>query len=284
MYVFYATFMALAWVGAALRTGDGWTQVFRNLGVLLLLFGLMNLRLTGPRTLRAAILLRFGLACVVLPFNYLQTGPLISKLRLEAVAPIESFLMRTDEVLLGPGFHDWLLGMRHPLVTEILQLCYASFFFLPMILMLVLFLRGKRHHIPTLLFVVPVTFLLSYTIYLIVPARSPGFLDDALAPQEGLFFAQQLWQQIREAAAGVYDAFPSGHTAVTLLVVLYAWKFDRVAFSILLPVGLGLILSTVYLQYHYLVDVPSGAVLTFFVILWDRALRRRAAAAGAEAP
>lgn len=279
LYVAFAACMLLGWLVAALRTGEGWPYVFRNLGVLVLFVGLWAVRLADGNALRAGSILRIGLACVVLPFNYLQTGPLVAILHPTAAPAIEAFLARGDAFLLGEGFHAWLVSIRTPLATEILQLCYASFFLLPLVLVVTLVIRGKTAETHALLFAVPATFLISYAIYMLLPARSPGFLDATLAPAEGLWVAPYLWAQIRDAAEGVYDAFPSGHTAVTLVVLWYAWRLDRVAFAILLPIGSGLILSTVYLQYHYLLDLPAGALLAAAVVLWEAALRRRHQAA-----
>lgn len=284
LYMAFAVGMLVAWVIAASRTGEGWTYVFRNLGVLVLFVGLWPVRLTDGRALRAGSLLRIGIACVLLPFNYLQTGPLIGILRPDVPAVIESYLARSDLALLGEGFHEWLLSIRHPVATEVLQLCYGAFFLLPLILVAVLVLRGKRAQVHVVLFVVPVTFLLSYAAYLLLPARSPGFLHEHLAPAEGLWIAPYLWAQIRDAADGVYDALPSGHTAVTLIVLWYAWRLDRVAFAILLPIGSGLILSTIYLQYHYLLDLPAGLLLALLVIFWEWILRRRSISATLPAP
>lgn len=278
LYVALATCMLLGWLTAAARTGDGWTYVFRNLGVLVLFLGLRLVPLSGGRALRAGGLLRIGLACVVLPFHYLQSGPLVAILNPDAPAVIEAWLAQTDAILLGTGFQEGLLAIRHPVTTEILQLCYGSFYLLPLVLVVVLILRGKRAEVPVLLLVVPATFLISYAVYMLLPARSPAFLDEQLAPTEGLWLAPYLWTQIRAAAEGIYDAFPSGHTAVTLVVLWYAWRLDRVAFAILLPVGTGLIVSTIYLQYHYVLDLPAGALLAVGVIAWERVLRRRHAA------
>ena len=283
LYVLFAACMVLAWLTAVARTGEGWSYVARNVGVLLLFAGLWPIRLTNAAALRAGGLLRIGIACVVLPINYLQTGPLLTALAPHAPAQVEAFLQRGDHALMGADYHTWLLSLRHPVATEILQLCYGSFFLLPMILVLVLVLRDKRAHVFVLLFAVPATFLTSYAVYLLLPARSPGFLHEHLAGGDGIWLASYLWEQIREAAAGVYDAFPSGHTAVTLVVLWYAWRLDRLAFAILFPIGAGLILSTVYLQYHYLLDLPAGALLAAIVVFWDRSIRRRHAARVASA-
>jgi membrane-associated phospholipid phosphatase len=81
-------------------------------------------------------------------------------------------------------------------------------------------------------------------------------------------------------------AFPSLHTGVSLLVLCYAWKYVR---WYVLPLGLvvvGLLISTVYLRHHYVVDLLAGALLVPWT-LWaaprlDRAWARQRAAASAQ--
>jgi membrane-associated phospholipid phosphatase len=77
------------------------------------------------------------------------------------------------------------------------------------------------------------------------------------------------------------DAFPSGHTMITVAVLIVAWRRARRLFWVLLPVGTLLIFSTMYCRYHYLVDVLAGIVLAFATVplgdrLYDR-MRQKAA-------
>jgi membrane-associated phospholipid phosphatase len=57
------------------------------------------------------------------------------------------------------------------------------------------------------------------------------------------------------------DVFPSMHVAISFLVWLYAYRNSRRLFWILAPLILSLWVSTVYLRYHYLIDVVAGLVL-----------------------
>jgi membrane-associated phospholipid phosphatase len=57
------------------------------------------------------------------------------------------------------------------------------------------------------------------------------------------------------------DAFPSGHTSVALLSVYYAVRFTPRLVPAVAPGVFLMILSTMYLRYHYLVDVLAGAAL-----------------------
>ena len=71
------------------------------------------------------------------------------------------------------------------------------------------------------------------------------------------------------------DAFPSGHTAIALLSLYYAWKFrEKTYTTVLVPSVLALILSTVYLRYHYVIDVIAGVLLAALTIIIAPALSR----------
>jgi membrane-associated phospholipid phosphatase len=54
----------------------------------------------------------------------------------------------------------------------------------------------------------------------------------------------------------------------------YAWKCrERKLFGVLLPVVTALIFSTVYLRYHYVIDVIAGIALTVLTIFLAPKLR-----------
>jgi membrane-associated phospholipid phosphatase len=51
---------------------------------------------------------------------------------------------------------------------------------------------------------------------------------------------------------------PSGHTQIVLMVLSLAYRYEKVLFYIFLPIICGLVLSTVYLRYHYVFDLIVG--------------------------
>jgi membrane-associated phospholipid phosphatase len=57
------------------------------------------------------------------------------------------------------------------------------------------------------------------------------------------------------------DVFPSLHVAISFVVWLYAYRNSKKLFWILSPLILSLWLSTLYLRYHYLIDVVAGLIL-----------------------
>jgi membrane-associated phospholipid phosphatase len=70
------------------------------------------------------------------------------------------------------------------------------------------------------------------------------------------------------------DCFPSGHTMMTLLTIILAWQC-RSAFRIPITiVGLSLIVATVYLRYHYVVDLIAGAAFAVVALRLEPRLYR----------
>jgi membrane-associated phospholipid phosphatase len=120
----------------------------------------------------------------------------------------------------------------------------------------------------------------SYVGYFLVPALGPRF---ALASQQTLTLettslSRAISMTIDQLERTKFDVFPSGHTMIAAAVLLVAWKRARRAFWALLPVGTGLIVSTVYCRYHYVVDVLAGLALAVAVVpiadrLYDRIVR-----------
>jgi len=206
----------------------------------------------------------FPVACVLVIFDSLE-------LLVHTINPrdIDPWLIRIDYVLLGGYPTVMLEALYTPLLTDILQLAYSSYYLLPISFGLVLKLRGKEREFNKTVFLILLCFYLSYVGYLLFPALGPRYTMNHLQRFElrGLFVAEPI-QRILNGLEGVKrDAFPSGHTAVVLVVSGLAYRFERGFFSLTLPVIILLIFSTVYCRYHYVVDVVGGALLAAITLL-----------------
>jgi membrane-associated phospholipid phosphatase len=99
--------------------------------------------------------------------------------------------------------------------------------------------------------------------YVLVPAIGPIY---TLAGQFTVPLSQPYEVFSRETAFMDFariqrDCFPSLHVGLSFVVWLYAWRNSKRLFWILAPFVLSLWFSTVYLRYHYLVDVVAGFCL-----------------------
>jgi len=45
------------------------------------------------------------------------------------------------------------------------------------------------------------------------------------------------------------------------LALMFSWKYSRVLFWVILPFCSGLLLSTIYLRHHYVIDLIAGFAL-----------------------
>lgn len=193
-------------------------------------------------------------------------------------------LMAWDRALFGTPPTILLERLLHPLAVEALQLCYASFYALPVILGVVLYTRRPREEYREGVALVILAFLSSYLGYFLFPARSPYFHDAALGhtrlwgidpATRGYGFVMPIRLALESLELDMRDCFPSGHTEVTLVTLACAWRFHRATFWALFAPATGLLFSTLYLRYHYAVDVLAGAALAGLVLWSGPGLHRR---------
>jgi len=175
----------------------------------------------------------------------------------------DPWLARMDAYLTGPVPGAWLEWMVHPALTTVLQICYTSYYFVTLAFCLILFFKRETEYFDISLFGITLAFFVSYLGYIIVPALGPRFyLEGQYA--HGLMrggLAQGIDSTLNLLEGTNRDAFPSGHTEVVLIVLTYAWRYKRWFFWLALPLVTGLIVATMYLRYHYVIDVIAGAAL-----------------------
>ena len=126
-------------------------------------------------------------------------------------------------------------------------------------------------------FLIAFGYLVSYVGYLLVPARGPRFLLRHLQhiPLQGLWLFRGMQDTLDRLESAHYDCFPSGHTELTIL----AWWSSRMVgnrlFWVYFAYTPSIIFATVYLRYHYSVDVLAGAIVATALILATPSIYRR---------
>lgn len=205
---------------------------------------------------------------------YLMVDPIRGVIYDDVLIAIDRFIFSADPTV-------ELYKISNPFLTELLQIVYATFFFLPVILGLEFILSNKVNELDYSAFVIVYGFILSFIGYLLVPAIGPRFtlhsfeLNNLEMP--GLFitdFLREIVNSGESIPSGTLnpekivqrDVFPSGHTQMTLLVMFLSIKFkSRLKYFFLIN-GTLLIFATVYLRYHYVIDLIGGAVFMLFTI------------------
>ena len=194
----------------------------------------------------------------------------------------DNMFILIDRWIFGTDPTQFLRQISTPWLTEILQIIYGTFYILPILLGLFL-LRKKRYvAMDFAVFIVVYGFYLSYLGYFIWPGIGPRFtlhnFNTINQDLPGLFLTNFLRELVNSgesipagtlnpAAVVQRDIFPSGHTMITLIVIYLSVRLKSRSKYFFVPVGTLLIFSTVYLWYHYVIDLIGGLLFMIFA-LW----------------
>lgn len=240
--------------------------------MLVLALGIFLLRLP-PRPTGWARFVRWWYPALLISFIFNELQCLVHPIN---PIDIDAQLMAIDYALLGVHPTIWFERLMVPWVTEYMQLAYVTFYFLPFILCTPLYRQGQFLAFRVSLCALLLSYYISYLLYFLTPARGPRFYlaEDHTLPLTGLWLTTPL-QAILDALEGVQrDAFPSGHTAIAITVLAMAARYQRRLFYPLLVITVSLMISTVYLRYHYVIDVIAGVLLAVWCLGVTRWLYR----------
>jgi membrane-associated phospholipid phosphatase len=202
---------------------------------------------------------------LIIPTSFAELHYLV-----HSVSPVDldDFLIHADHAIFGVHPTVWLERLTFAPLTEYFQWIYTTFYFLPLIMGFILYRKDDLSHFHLFVFLMVFGFYASYLGYFIVPAIGPRFTLAELQtiPLEGVWLADAIRHTLNVLENIQRDAFPSGHTEVTLLIMMYARQHARRYFLLLNVIGTSLIISTVYLRYHYVIDVAAGIILA--ILIW----------------
>ncbi len=191
---------------------------------------------------------------------------------------LDTLIMQIDRWLFfGHDPTILLERVTFPVISEVLQIAYASFYFLPLTLCVLLYRRRSflDFHINTSTIIMG--FYLSYLGYYFTPVIGPRFTMDHLQsfPLSGILTFDLVRHTLAAAEGMMRDCCPSGHALVSLLTILLARRYCRTFYrASCLWAGL-IVISTVYLRYHYVADILAGLLLGIAVYLFGPAVARR---------
>jgi membrane-associated phospholipid phosphatase len=228
----------------------------------------------------------YVIACVLVIFDGL--GPLI-----RAVNPVDrdTALVAFDRWLFGTDPTVALERFATPLLSDVLTVFYALYYFHPIVLGTLVFLDDRARpaassDFPRYAFVMVFVFYVSYACYFLVPAIGPRYTLAHAGPLPRGAIAQAIDHTLDVLEKNKRDCFPSGHTMVLTAVLFEARRRSKKTFWAFLPFALGLFIATVYCRYHYVADVIAGFALALVTVPLGNALYRRFSRSqpGSEAP
>jgi hypothetical protein len=142
------------------------------------------------------------------------------------------------------------------------MLCYCSYYVWPVVLGALLYsLRGEVFFDRWSLAVMTLL-VLNFACYMAVPAVGPRFAltDSFPVPVAGAIGAPLFRVFLRSPFER--DCFPSGHTAMSLMVLWHAFKRMRPFFWVALLPCTGIVAATIAMRFHYGVDLLAAVPLT----------------------
>jgi len=189
-------------------------------------------------------------------------------IRFFGASDITASLARWDLALFGVQPTVWAERFITPPLTDFFTVCYWLFYVCAPLLGLFLLLKRDRRGFRYTMVTIVLCLYLGYVGYFAFPAAAPRlFMPEAYSiPLKG----NTILDLTRSATAAVpltaKGAFPSLHCAVALLGLLLAWRHLRWFFWAQLPFAVGLVLGTVYLRHHWVVDILAGFAVALFAM------------------
>ena len=179
---------------------------------------------------------------------------------------LEQYLIDADKFIFGGVLPTVAVQkMYHPWLTEIMAFSYLSYFMLLPVALIVTY-RKSYKMFRDYIYTVSFTFYFCYLSFLFLTARGPQqTLAHYHIAREAAGVFDALVLSIQSTAAICGGAFPSSHVAAIGVMCLFVLKAHRTLGYVVLLIAFFLALSTVYLQYHYAVDVIAGVLVIFII-------------------
>jgi membrane-associated phospholipid phosphatase len=182
-------------------------------------------------------------------------------------------LLHIDRLLFGETPAVLLQRFAGPVLTDVMTAAYFLHLVLPPLLGLLLYTK-KWYAFRQFLLAVLIAGILGQVGYILVPAVGPKRAFPGIFTRT---LAGEVYQPVTEALESIRaprDVFPSLHVGVSTIVLVLSRRRSRRLFLVLLPLVVLNWISTVYLRYHYFIDVVAGWATAWLSIALARQLLR----------
>jgi len=192
---------------------------------------------------------------------------------------VDPMLMAWDRAIGGDRLLRWTMTWSTPLMDEIGKITWVAYFLLPWLPGAALYLRKDPRPFRELKIMLGAAWLAAFSFYYAMPAKGPLHFKEQLGlvdPSCGVAIAGEL-KVVVSALEGIEarDTFPSGHAMLGALLILLCVRHRLWKTSLLVvPAAAAMVVSTIYLRYHYVVDVLAGLLfcvpIAWIGIAWNR--------------
>ncbi len=258
----FGAFLLITWVRFGLKLGFASSEALLYLAMMAADAGLIAFCRRQPTRARWILRLLFHPVALNIVFLHMKSAiPKIVPYRMDGA------LQHVDGLLVGRNLSLRLEAFIHPAFTEVLSFCYILFF--PyLFLSLLWYFRKDLDTLRAFLVGLFIIYGLGFLGYTLVPAAGPwvAMADQFRVPLTGGLITRWNDHIVRVGSNGV-DVFPSLHCAISSYFLFFDRRHTRWRFLLYLAPCLGLWFSTIYLRYHYFIDVLCGFALSALA-LW----------------
>jgi len=264
------------------RIQSWYLLVIANIAAVVLIMFIVVKYEEGEKKSSVLKILRFWYPVIMIIFIFKENYHMV-----HAINPndIDKTLIKIDYMVFGVNPTQWFYRFANPLITEMMEIIYILYYLVIVIYGIELYVKKRYDDFEYSVFILFVGFYLSYILYIIFPAVGPRFyLHDFTAIDAelpGLFLTAPL-RHILDFAESIpsgavnpqdyvqRDAMPSAHAEIVILLAYLSHKLKLKSFRFYMPYCILMIVSTVYLRYHYVIDLVAGAVLAIITVLVGR--------------
>lgn len=241
--------------------------VARRLALALLVMTASCMILTRGEVIRErrarALAYRLGLF-VPMVLSYFEMRVLLPALQPDLM---DRRLFAIDEWLLGTTPSVWMDAWNTRPVVEWFSFFYYTHFFVLVGMLIPALFFGKGRRLQELMAGGMLVIATGHFLYTLVPGAGPYATLAFEEPLYGGFWWRQVEVTVATAGAQL-DIFPSLHTAWPTYFTLHAFAHRGVApFKLLWPIlgfiALNIVIATMFLRWHWFVDVALGLFLAF---------------------
>jgi hypothetical protein len=286
--IFFGVFLAVTWIRLACAAGPAAPLSLMYLGCIIINLGVIMAcfrRSAGPWWR-----LRLLFYPLVMTVTYFTMAPVVALIH---PGMVDGFLLSVDSRIIGGNLSLKLEPLVSRPLTEAMSLFYILFH-PSLIFMLGWYFTRDLAELKKFYAGYFIIYGIGYLGYTFLPATGPvtAMADRFHVPLAG-WYADRYNDWLYRVGCNHVDVFPSLHCATSAYFLFFDFTHHRKRFWFYLVPCVGLWLATIYLRYHYFVDVLAGFALVgaaFWILArWERVIsssshNRPAAGAGPGRP
>lgn len=182
--------------------------------------------------------------------------------------PMDPVLARIESAVMAgflPSLYFQHTLAQNALFNTVLIISYVLYFFLPLAVISYHFFSGQRELILKDIFYITLGLYLCYIGYIFVPLFGPRFYYSYETQLAGGKIFNFFISAMNLMERNKLDAFPSAHIEMAL-IILYLVRKNRILFWIFFAEFIGIFFATIFLRYHYVIDIVAGFLFFYLAV------------------